>query len=138
MKSFYPYLLRFVFGAVTVVLISFLPFGLVAAVEEPPDFITIWGSQGSGGGQFYDPYGVAVDTADNVYVADTYNHRIQKFDSEGNFIYLEDDAEVCETDETGKIILTESSFANLIDFIHYSFPDHLTVVQRQLNRTKCR
>ena len=86
MKIFYPYLLRFVFGAVTVVLISFLPFGLAAAVEEPPDFITRWGSQGSGDGQFYDPYGVAVDTADNIYVADTYNHRIQKFDSEGNFI----------------------------------------------------
>jgi len=35
------------------------------------------------------------------------------YDSEGNFIYLEDDIEVCETDETGKIVLTESSFAGL-------------------------
>ncbi|MFZ0510926.1 MAG: hypothetical protein WAM14_04900 [Candidatus Nitrosopolaris sp.] len=30
--------------------------------------------------------GVAVDSAGNVYVADTYNDRIQKFDSNGTFI----------------------------------------------------
>ena len=30
--------------------------------------------------------GIAVDSEDNVYVADTSNHRIQKFDSNGNFI----------------------------------------------------
>jgi hypothetical protein len=29
---------------------------------------------------------VAIDSADNVYVADTYNHRIQKFDSDGTFL----------------------------------------------------
>jgi DNA-binding beta-propeller fold protein YncE len=32
------------------------------------------------------PEAVAVDSSGNVYVADTYNHRIQKFDSDGNFI----------------------------------------------------
>jgi DNA-binding beta-propeller fold protein YncE len=29
---------------------------------------------------------IAIDLEDNVYVADTINHRIQKFDSNGNFI----------------------------------------------------
>jgi streptogramin lyase len=32
------------------------------------------------------PYGVAVDSSGNIYVADSFNDRIQKFDSVGNFI----------------------------------------------------
>ncbi len=32
------------------------------------------------------PFGISVDTLDNVYVADTGNNRIQKFTSDGNFI----------------------------------------------------
>ncbi|MFQ5811810.1 MAG: flippase activity-associated protein Agl23 [Anaerolineae bacterium] len=45
-----------------------------------------WGSQGKGNGQFQDPRGIAVDEAGNVYVADSGNHRIQKFDSNGQFL----------------------------------------------------
>ena len=37
-------------------------------------------------GYFNDPAGVAVDSSGNVYVADKDNHRIQKFDNNGNFI----------------------------------------------------
>ena len=50
------------------------------------DFITAWGSEGSGVGQFNDPTGIWVDSQGNVYVADRNNHRIQKFDSNGTFI----------------------------------------------------
>ena len=45
-----------------------------------------WGSYGTGDGQFSIPDGVAVDGSGNVYVADTGNDRIQKFDSNGTFI----------------------------------------------------
>ena len=39
-----------------------------------------------GDGQFYEPWGVAADTAGNIYVADTWNGRIQVFDRAGNFL----------------------------------------------------
>ncbi len=55
-------------------------------------FVTLWGSKGSGDGQFqfagpdgdYGP--LAVDSQDNVYVADAYANRVQKFDSNGKFL----------------------------------------------------
>jgi tripartite motif-containing protein 71 len=50
------------------------------------NFITKWGSDGAGDGQFNDQHGISTDSSGNVYVADTNNNRIQKFDSNGNFI----------------------------------------------------
>ena len=49
--------------------------------DSSGNFITKWGSNGSGDGQFNGPQGVAVDGSGNVYVVDAYNHRIQKFTS---------------------------------------------------------
>lgn len=44
------------------------------------------GSSGSGNGQLYSPCGVLVDSSGNIYVGDSYNFRVQKFDSDGNFL----------------------------------------------------
>jgi DNA-binding beta-propeller fold protein YncE len=44
------------------------------------------GAQGGEGGGFHSPGGAATDGAGNVYAVDSGNHRIQKFDSAGNFL----------------------------------------------------
>jgi hypothetical protein len=46
------------------------------------------GIKGSAPGQFADSLGVAVDSQGSVYVADRANRRVQKFDSEGNFLLM--------------------------------------------------
>ena len=38
------------------------------------------------GGQFADPYGIAISPDGSLYVADSQNNRIQKFDTNGNFL----------------------------------------------------
>ncbi|MEM7345734.1 MAG: 6-bladed beta-propeller, partial [Chloroflexota bacterium] len=42
--------------------------------------------EGTGNGQFIAPRGLAVDAVGNIYVADTGNRRVQKFDSSGNYL----------------------------------------------------
>ena len=49
-------------------------------------FSHMYGSKGSGQGEFINPTDVAVDNEGFVYVADHYNHRIQKFTPEGQFV----------------------------------------------------
>ncbi|MBI5195589.1 MAG: hypothetical protein HZA10_04635, partial [Nitrospirae bacterium] len=53
---------------------------------DNPDSELRVGSYGSGDGQFWYPESVTVDSLGNVYVTDFYNHRIQKFTSDGVFI----------------------------------------------------
>jgi sugar lactone lactonase YvrE len=42
-------------------------------------FITSWGTEGEGEGQFSGPEGIDIDSQGGVYVADTGNFRIQVF-----------------------------------------------------------
>jgi tripartite motif-containing protein 71 len=46
-----------------------------------------FGSFGSGNGQLNSPRDVAIDGSGNIYVADAGNSRVEKFDSNGNFVW---------------------------------------------------
>lgn len=48
--------------------------------------LKVWGSNGSGEGQFIAPRDLAIGPDGSIYVADSGNHRIQLFDPEGNFL----------------------------------------------------
>jgi DNA-binding beta-propeller fold protein YncE len=65
---------------------TFLAVGSRVQADAPPAFLYQFGVTPQDPGQFFDPYGVATDVASNVYVADTSNHRLQKFDANGNFL----------------------------------------------------
>lgn len=49
-------------------------------------FVKEWGAQGDADGQFNIPRGVALDGANNVFVADSFNHRVQEFTGDGAFL----------------------------------------------------
>lgn len=56
----------------------------------PCTFVNEWGGFGDGNGEFNEPYDAVVGPGygedKNIYVADRLNHRVQRFDENGNFI----------------------------------------------------
>ena len=61
--------------------------GRIQKFDSNGNFLTQWGSRGTGEGQFLSrPDALAVDEAGNVYAAEPDNYRIQKFDNQGKFL----------------------------------------------------
>lgn len=58
----------------------------IAADEASHELLRTWGSTGNAEGQFDAPYHIALDGQQNLYVTDSENSRIQKFDQDGNFL----------------------------------------------------
>jgi len=50
------------------------------------ELLATYGGTGVGPGQFNGVWGISTDSAGNVYVADTFNRRVQKFDVNGTFL----------------------------------------------------
>lgn len=64
-------------------------FGTQKRVQKFTDtgtYVTKWGLQGSGDGQFYAPRGIDVDNAGYVYVTDATQDRVQKFTDTGVYV----------------------------------------------------
>jgi len=58
----------------------------IAHAEGGYNYATQWGTLGNGLGQFNRPVSIAIDKQGNLYIADMYNHRIQKFNSNGTYV----------------------------------------------------
>ena len=65
-------------------LLLIIPFAIHNAMAATPQLS--FGSLGSGSGQLNTPRGIAVDDSGYIYVADNRNHRVEKFDSSGNYV----------------------------------------------------
>jgi DNA-binding beta-propeller fold protein YncE len=59
---------------------------LASAALKQYVYVSKWGSYGSSDGKFYCPTGIATDSNGNVYIADHFNHRIQKFSKYGTYL----------------------------------------------------
>lgn len=76
------------FAAVATILLATALAPTASAVGTAPVYLWKWGALGANNGEFNNPRSVALDAQGNVYVADSSNQRIQKFDNFGNFITL--------------------------------------------------
>jgi DNA-binding beta-propeller fold protein YncE len=81
-----------------------------------------FGSQGSGNGQFQGPLGVAVQqSSGNVFVVDSQNARVEKFDANGNFIAAFGQAQLTfpgsiATDNLGKVYVADVGPNTVVKF----------------------
>lgn len=94
--------------------------------EENYSMLTKLGSKGTGNGQFTTPHTIAFDSAGNMYITDTKNSNVQKFDSNGTFLtkwgskgvgqgqFLE--LEDIEIDSSDKVYLVDRGAASILIF----------------------
>ena len=59
---------------------------MTANASERPRFLLEWGRKGSENGEFDFPIGIAINRADEVFVTDFTNSRVQRFSSDGTFL----------------------------------------------------
>jgi DNA-binding beta-propeller fold protein YncE len=58
----------------------------VQKFDSHGNYLTQWGSEGNGEGQFTHPFDIAVDDQNTIYVSDVGSNTVQKFDETGQFL----------------------------------------------------
>ena len=54
--------------------------------DKDGQFLSDWGTHGSGDGELDRPSGLATTPDDHIWVVDSRNHRVQKFTLDGQYI----------------------------------------------------
>lgn len=103
---------------ISMVFVAFFGSSALAQFQQP-QFLFKWGSAGTGDDQFGPQYtwGITKDSSGNIYIADTENHRVQKFTSDGAYItqwgqYGSDDGQftyptAIAVDKSGNVFVSE-------------------------------
>lgn len=87
-------------------------------------FAIKWGSQGTGNGEFNDPYNVAVCHS-LIYVIDGLNKRVKRFGSDGNYLSHWDDDSLngpqgIETDSMWNIYVADGNNSRIMKYDSYA------------------
>lgn len=106
-----------------------------ASAAEPESaavrFLLAWGKEGREPGEFHFPIGIAITPADEVFVTDHYNNRVQKFDRDGklltHFSVLPNPGGIA-IDQTGRVVLSHFPASSKTKEVT---PDRLTVYDAQ-------
>lgn len=87
--------------------------------NDPPRFVLEWGKRGSGSGEFHSPVALAISRADEVFVCEFNNSRVQKFDAEGRllaqFPVIQHPGGIA-VDEAGRLYVTAMQYPGI--YVH--------------------
>jgi len=81
-----------------------------------PNLLCSFGKIGNASGEFNSPSYIVHDSSGNIWVSDTNNDRVQKFDSQGNFLFEIGSEQLAVSSEQGKGKGSEEQRAKSIEF----------------------
>ena len=71
----------------TIITLIIFQFSLIVPIFADIAVVGIIGQDGTNDGDFNNPYGIAIDSSNKIFVSDFHFDNIQVFDSSGNFLY---------------------------------------------------
>ena len=129
----------------------------IAKFNKDGNLVKHWGERGTAPGEFNTPHSIVIDPANNLYVADRQNGRVQVFDTDGKFkqewriggnpwslcitsgaslvLFVGSVGRVVKVDLSGKVLGSMGKFGRvpgMFDWVHaVACPDERTVYAAQ-------